>query len=151
MLSAAIRNAVFTEADHLSMETLWGSVRATPLRRYPFSVQVSELNLSGLALQTGRSTPLALLGELPSEIAWLFLPLGGRETFRLGGHLAGQFGVAVCGAGAEYEMANRRDASWGMVALPVASFDSLLSLPRRSAVRRSGAITWVCADPGAWA
>jgi hypothetical protein len=150
-LSPVVRNRVFTEADALSRGTLWGSVRATPLRRYPLSVQTSDLNLSGLTLQTGRSTPLAVLGALPPETVWLIIPLDGRETLRLRSSTAGRLGVAVCGAGAEYEMANRCDASWGLVALPTASVDTLLSLPRNSAIRRRGKIAWMCADPRAWA
>src|SRR4051794_25198261 len=128
--SLRVCNSAFADADELSKVTCWGSFRATPLR-YPFSLRTSDLDLSGLTLQTGRSTPLAVLGALPPGTAWLLLPLDGRETLLLRGGAAEPHGIAALGAGAEYEAANRHGASWGLVTLPAADVDWLLSPPRR--------------------
>ncbi|HYZ34275.1 MAG TPA: hypothetical protein VE684_18555 [Crenalkalicoccus sp.] len=109
---------VFTEVDDLSQSALWGAVRAAPLRRHPFALRTGSLDLCGLTLQTGRSTPLAVIGALPRGTACVLLPLDGRETLRLCGGSAEWRGVAAFGAGAAYEMANRQDASWGLLTLP---------------------------------
>ena len=124
---------------------------ATPLRHHPLLLQTTNLDLSGLTLQTGRSTPLAVLGAVPAETAWILLPLDGRASLRLGGRAPDACSVAVFGAGAEYEMANRSDVSWGLVAMPAASLRTLLSPPRRSAILRPGATVWLHVDAGAWA
>ena len=149
MLGLKVRNSVFTDVDELSKVTFWEPFRVTPLR-YPFSLETSDLDLSDLALQTGRSTPLAVLGALPPGTAWLLIPLDGHESLCSRRGAAGPHGVAVFGPGAEYEVGNRHPVSWGLVMLPAARIDWLLSPPQRSAIRRPGGAAWLRADPGAW-
>jgi AraC-like DNA-binding protein len=145
-----VRIRSLAEAGDLPLEQDDGACRATPLQPYPFLLRTSNLDLSGLTLQIGCSTPLAVLGAVPTATAWLLLPLEGRSTLLLGGRIAETDGVAAFGAGADYEMANRADASWGLVAIPAAELVPLLSPPGGSPIRRPGAGAWLRADPGAW-
>jgi hypothetical protein len=149
MSSLRVCNSAFADADELSKVAFWGSLRVTPLR-YPFSLRTSGLDLSGLTLQTGRSTPLAVLGALPPGTAWLLLPLDGRESLCPRAGAVEPHGIAAFGAGAEYEVANRHGVSWGLVTLPAAGVDLLLSPPHRSAIRRAGGAAWLRTDPSAW-
>ena len=147
----SVRSSTITDVGDIPLARHCGPCRATPLRRYPFLLQTSALDLSGLLLQLGHSTPLAVIGSVPPTFAWLLLPLAGADSVLLRGQAAEPHAVAAFGAGAEYELATRRDASWGLVALPMADIGPVLSPPRRSAMRRPGAAAWLHAEPGAWA
>ncbi|MDO9713815.1 helix-turn-helix domain-containing protein [Paracraurococcus lichenis] len=150
MLKPMVHRSSLTEVGELLTPADHGACKAVPLRSYPFSLQTSVLELSGLSLQTGRSTPLAVLGTLPADTAWILLPLHGCRTVRLGGRAAGTHAVAVFGAAAEYEMANSQDSSWALIALRAADVGSVLTLPRRSTVLRPGGVAWLHTDAAAW-
>ncbi|WP_431268063.1 helix-turn-helix domain-containing protein [Dankookia sp. P2] len=145
-----VQSRSVTDPGDIAVQTRGDSCRATPLRPHPFLLHTSNLDLSGLTLQTGGSTPLAVLGAVPPETSWLLLPLDGRGTLLLGGRTAGACGVAVFGAGADYEMADRNDGSWGWWrCLRQRSGRSF----HRRAGRRSagpGPAVWLHADTGAW-
>lgn len=145
-----VRSTAVTDVDDIPRPPHGGSWRATPLRCYPFLLQTRALDLSGLTLQVGRSTPLAVIGSVPPATAWLLLPLDGAESLLLRGRAAAPRGVAAFGAGAEFELANRRDASWGLVALPTAEIGPSFAPPRGSPMRHAGAAAWLHARPGAW-
>ncbi|MFC7477730.1 helix-turn-helix domain-containing protein [Dankookia sp. GCM10030260] len=120
------------------------------MRRYPFLLQTRDLDLSGLTLQLGRSTPLGVIGAVPPATAWLLLPLDGAESLLLRGRGAAPCGIAAFGDGAEFELANRSDASWGLIALPAAEIGPAFSPPRFWPMRHAGAAAWWRAKPGAW-
>ena len=150
MVNSGVLRSSFTDTDHLCRPDGRGGCQVVPLRSHPFSLQTCILDLAGVRLQTGRSTPLAVLGALPAGTAWVLLPLGGGQTVRLRGSAAGAHAVATFGAAAEYEMANTQDSSWAVIALPEAEVGSMLTLPRRSAVLHRGAAACLRADAVAW-
>jgi AraC-like DNA-binding protein len=150
VISRGVHCFTFSDVDDLSRLDEHGHWKALPLRRYPLSLQIRTLDLAGMTLKIGRSTPLAVLGVLPADCAWVLFPLDGRRTLRLRGRPAGADAVAVFGPRAEYEMANRRDTSWALAILPAADVESVLALPRRSTLLRPGSAAWLRADATAW-
>lgn len=128
----------------------WGCCRLTPLGQGAIALEARSLDLAGMVVQTGRCTPVAAIGSLPSDVAWLVLPLEGRESLRIRGCAVGERGVVVLGGGAEYELANPRASSWGLVALPAEAAQSLLWQPQALPLRRRGAGGVVPAAPVAW-
>jgi hypothetical protein len=83
-----VSTAAYTEAADLSRDALWGQTRATPLRPYPFSVRVTDVDLGDIVLQIGRCTPLVAIGTLPAGAACVLLPLCTTGSALLGGRTA---------------------------------------------------------------
>jgi hypothetical protein len=128
----------------------WGSYRVAPQGSGVFSARFTDIALDDVILQSGRSTPLALVGTLPPGLACLVLPLEGLGTFLLNGRAARPYDVAVYGAGAEYEAANLRTTGWALLAVPARLVDGLLHPPRGCPTRRAGSFALVETNPTAW-
>lgn len=150
MVSSGVLRSTLTDTDQVCRPTVCGTCRLVPLRGHPFFLRTCVLDLAGVRLQIGRGTPLAVLGAVPADMAWILLPLDGYRTLRLCGHAAGDYAVAAFGAAAEFEMANSQDSSWILVALPAADVGSVLTLPPRSSVLRPGRVASLRADAQAW-
>jgi AraC-like DNA-binding protein len=144
-----VRIAAFAEAMDVARDSLWGTIRATPLRPYPFSMRVADVDLGDIVLRIGRSTPLIALGTLPAGAASILMPLRTNCDLLLSGRTAELHGVAVHGAGAEYEIAAHGDAAWALAHLPAAPASGLLSRLRASALLRPRAVAQLRADPDA--
>ncbi|HYI84764.1 MAG TPA: helix-turn-helix domain-containing protein, partial [Acetobacteraceae bacterium] len=128
-----------------------GSARAVPLRRGPMALHIIGIGLGDVLLQTGRSTPVALLGTVSRAAVLLALPLNGREAMALNGRTLQPRCVATLGAGAKYEAASRRDCGWATVVLSAATAGTLLGRRRLPPALRPGAHALLRASPAAWA
>jgi AraC-like DNA-binding protein len=115
------------------------------------AVRIIGIGLGDVLLQTGRSTPVALLGTLSRATGLLVLPLDGREAMVLNGRALQPRCMAAFGAGARYEAASPRDCAWATVALPAATAGALLGRRNLPPALRPGAHAVLCASPAAWA
>ena len=145
-----MRISTFTEPAALPGEAPWGRFTATPLHRYPFSVRLIDLDLDGVLLEIGRSTPMAVIGAMPPDTAALLLPLDGHEGMVVNGGRVERQSVAVGGAGVEYELASRAVIGWALVTLPSDRVGTLAFPPAGSAIRRPHAMSLLRADAAAW-
>src|SRR5918993_1501473 len=136
MFGRGARACILSEPGALAADLPCGSVRAVPLRRGPMAVRTIGIGLGDVLLQSGRSTPVALLGTLSRATVLLVLPLSGREAMVLNGRALQPRCLAAFGAGAGYEAASPRDCAWATVALPAAAAAG--ALPGR----RPGSPAW---------
>jgi hypothetical protein len=152
MFGRGARASILSEPGALATDLPCGPVRAVPLRRGPMAVHLIEIGLGDVLLQSGRSTPVALLGTLSRATVLLALPLDGREAMALNGRLLQPRCVAAFGAGAGYEAASPRDCAWATVVLPAAAAaGALLGRRRLPPALRPGAHALLRASPAAWA
>src|SRR5829696_6874497 len=150
MAMPCVRRTRLRDFEAFAASVPGGSVAATPLRPAPFTAEISELRLGDVVLQTGRSTPLMVVGGVDPDAAWIVLPLGRAETLRLNGRAVGPGDVALYGPGADHDGANPHDTVRALLTLPGPAADALLEPPRRSPLRRPGAHAVLRTDPAAW-
>jgi hypothetical protein len=125
--------------------------RATPLRAGPFEASLTTFGLGGgVALQTGRCTPLLAIARAAPGMAVLQLPLEGAETLVLNGRRFRPRAVGLYGGGAELLRANPRANTFVTLSLPMDQAEALLCPPPGSPLRRPGAQGLLEAEPAAW-
>jgi AraC family ethanolamine operon transcriptional activator len=152
MFGRGARACILSEPGALVADLPCGSARAVPLRRGPMAVRTIGIGLGDVLLQSGRSTPVALLGTLSRATVLLVLPLSGREAMVLNGRALQPRCLAAFGAGARYEAASPRDCAWATVVLPAAAAAGALPGRRRlPPALRPGAHALLRASPAAWA
>src|SRR5918993_2655005 len=151
MFGRGARACILSEPGALVADLPCGSARALPLRRGPMAVHIVGIDLGDVLLQTGRSTPVALLGTVSRSTVLLVLPLDGREAMALNGRALQPRCLAAFGAGAGCEAACPRDCAWATVALPAATAAALLARRRLPPALRPGAHALLRASPAAWA
>jgi AraC-like DNA-binding protein len=151
MFGHGARASILSEPGALAADLPCGSARAVPLRRGPMAVRIIGVGLGDVLLQTGRSTPVALLGTVSRATVLLVLPLEGREAMTLNGLAVKPRCLAAFGAGARYEAASPGDCAWATVLLPAATAGALLGRRRLPPALRPGAHALLCASPAAWA
>src|SRR5918993_2158730 len=152
MFGRGARACILSEPGALVADLPCGSARAVPLRRGPMAVRTIGIGLGDVLLQSGRSTPVALLGTLSRATVLLVLPLSGREAMVLNGRALQPRCLAAFGAGAGYEAASPRDCAWATVVLPAAAAAGALPGRRRlPPALRPGAHALLRASPAAWA
>jgi AraC-like DNA-binding protein len=150
MFGHGARASFLSEPGALAADLPCGSARAVPLRRGPMAVRIIGIGLGDVLLQTGRSTPVALLGTLSRATVLLALPLDGREAMALNGRALQPRCVAAFGAGARYEAASPRDCAWATLVLTAATAGALLGRRRLPPALRPGAHALLRASPVAW-
>jgi len=151
MFGRGARASFLSEPGALAADLPCGSARAVPLRCGPMAVRIVGIGLGDVLLQTGRSTPVALLGTLSRATVLLVLPLDGREAMVLNGRALQPRCLAAFGAGAGYEAASPGDCAWATVLLPAATAGALLGRRRLPPALRPGAHALLRASPAAWA
>jgi AraC family ethanolamine operon transcriptional activator len=151
MFGRGARASLLSEPGALAADLPCGSVRAVPLRRGPMAVHTIGIGLGDVLLQSGRSTPVALLGAVSRPTVLLALPLEGGEAVVLNGLAVKPRCVAAFGAGAGYEAASPGDCAWATLVLSAATAGALLGRRRLPAALRPGVHALLCASPAAWA
>ena len=151
MFGRGARASILSEPGALATDLPCGSVRAVPLRRGPMAVHLIEIGLGDVLLQSGRSTPVALLGTLSRATVLLALPLDGREAMALNGRPCSR----VAWPRSAPAPGTRRPApaiARATVVLPAAAAaGALLGRRRLPPALRPGAHALLRASPAAWA
>src|SRR4051812_31864112 len=147
-----VRTCLVSEPGDLEAELLCSAVRVVPLRPGPMAIHITRIGLDDVVLQTARSTPVALLGNLPRATILLVLPLGGSaaEAATLNGLALKSRSVAACGGGAGYEAALHGDGTWSMVTMLSVSAGTLLGRHGLPSIIRHGAHGLLHVKPAIW-
>src|SRR4051794_10954979 len=105
-----------------------------------FACEASSVDVGGLAVRVGRSTPLLPQASVPRDAVSLVIVWEGMQSVRLNGREARPHSVTVYGAGATHMGANHGLAAGAVITLNAAEAEAML--PSRPAhLGRSGTST----------
>lgn len=150
MLREGVVSRRFSEPEEVICAQPGVSLQVIPTGEYPFSVELTAIQLGDMSLHMGRSSPFMGFAKVAPDRAVLQLPFENADTLILNGVTCRRGMVGVYACNAELLRANPRPTSHAALILPFDAVERLLEPPSGSKLLQPGAHSLFQADPSAW-
>jgi AraC family transcriptional regulator, ethanolamine operon transcriptional activator len=150
MLREGVVSRRFSEPEEIFSAQDGVFLQAIPTGEGPFRVDLTTIQLGGMSLHVGHSSPFMGFAKAAPDRAVLQLPLENVETLALNGVTCRRGTVGVYACNAELLRANPQPTSHAALILPFDAVERLLEPPLGSKLLQPGAHTLFQANPSAW-